>query len=91
MSNVRDQWKREKHWMNGDIEIIYKSNADRERIDRLFRRIEHLEQRCGTRDQCGESISFDKMEISALRYVLKELAMHRRNNQTLPATPKERE
>ena len=76
--SVRHQWKREKPWMNADIDIPYKSNIDRERIGRVFRRIEHLEQRIETGKYLGQELNFDRMEVSALKYILRELAQYRK-------------
>lgn len=78
MSQERAQWKPEKPWMHKDIDIPFRSETDRKRIERLFRRIEHLEQRCETNEQLGISKDFDRMELSALRYVLMELGKLRR-------------
>lgn len=80
----REQWKREKPWMNADIDIPYKSKADQERIERLFRRIEHLEQRIETQKYLGQDLSFDRMEVSALKYVLRELEFSRKKSLTKP-------
>lgn len=64
-------------WMTDDIKIPYFNKKDQERIERVFRRIEHLEQRVEGGKVLGEDKSYDRMEISGLRYVLKELAIAR--------------
>ena len=67
-----------KPWIDSEIDIPFYSNADRERIERLLRRLEHLEERIKTGKYLGEDLFYDKGEASSIRYVLWELGKFRR-------------
>lgn len=73
--HLHNQWCRNNDGFN--IDIKYTSLKDQERLERLFRRMEHLQNRVEAHKQYGTDIAFDSMEISALKHALKEIARYR--------------